>query len=236
MGVWKLVDHPSNHKTIKCRWTYVLKSDGCYKARLVVKGYTSPRDRLWVNIFSSSKIQINRISIYRKSPCIATCNATQVVRYKSIRYLLTHATLQDWEIKAMDVKLAYLHGVLEEEIYMEQPEGFIAQGEEDKLCRLLHSLYGLKQAGWVWNRTFISIFTSFLRHLVPACTSQKSLEDTRCASHVIFEASSSLAWVILLHASPQAATSSPVNGVWRQVQVATANSWLSQAITAQTRN
>ena len=54
----------------------------------------------------------------------------------------------------MDVKLAYLHGVLDEEIYMEQPEGFIAQGEEDKVCRLVHSLYGLKQAGQVWNRTF----------------------------------------------------------------------------------
>ena len=54
----------------------------------------------------------------------------------------------------MDVKLAYLHGVLEEEIYMEQPEGFIAKGEEDKVCKLEHSLYGLKQAGQVWNRTF----------------------------------------------------------------------------------
>ena len=54
----------------------------------------------------------------------------------------------------MDVKLAYLHGVLDEEIYMEQPEGFIAQGEEDKVCRLVCSLYGLKQAGQVWNRTF----------------------------------------------------------------------------------
>ena len=54
----------------------------------------------------------------------------------------------------MDVKLACLHGVLEEEIYMEQPEGFIAQGEEDNVCRLMHSLYGLIQAGQVWNRTF----------------------------------------------------------------------------------
>ena len=54
----------------------------------------------------------------------------------------------------MDVKLAYLHGVLEEEIYMEQLEGFIAQRKEDKVCRLMHSLYGLKQAGRVWNRTF----------------------------------------------------------------------------------
>ena len=54
----------------------------------------------------------------------------------------------------MDVKLAYLHGVLDEEIYMEQPEGFVAQEEEGKVCRLVHSLYRLKQAGQVWNRTF----------------------------------------------------------------------------------
>ena len=40
MGIWKLVDHPNNYKTIKCRWTYMLKSNGCYKARLVAKGYT----------------------------------------------------------------------------------------------------------------------------------------------------------------------------------------------------
>ena len=77
-----------------------------------------------------------------------------VARYKSIRYLLAHAALLDWEIKAMDVKLAYLHGVLEEEIYMEQQECFIAKGEEHKVCRLIRSLYGLKQAGRVWNRTF----------------------------------------------------------------------------------
>ena len=55
----------------------------------------------------------------------------------------------------MDVKMAYLHGVLEEEISMEQPEGFIAKGEENKVCRLVRSLYGLKQAGRVWNRTFM---------------------------------------------------------------------------------
>ena len=54
----------------------------------------------------------------------------------------------------MDVKLAYLHGVLKEEIYMKQPEGFIAKGDEKKVCRLMHSLYGLKQAGQVWNGTF----------------------------------------------------------------------------------
>ena len=60
-----------------------------------------------------------------------------MARYESIRYLLTHAALLDWEIEAMDVKLAYLHGVLKEEIYMEQPEGFIAKGEENKVCKLV---------------------------------------------------------------------------------------------------
>ena len=134
MGVWKLVDHPYNcktiKKTIKCRWTYVLKSDGRYKARLVAKGY----------------IQVQGID-YEET-------FSPVARYKSIQYLLAHAALLDQEIKAMDVKLAYLHQVLKEEIYMEQPEGFIAKGEENKVCRLVRSLYGLKQAGRVWNRTF----------------------------------------------------------------------------------
>ena len=130
MGIWKLVDHPADRKTIKYRWTYVLKSNGHYKARLVAKGYTQVQGIDYEETFSL------------------------VARYESIRYLLTHAALQDWKIKAMDVKLAYLHGVLEEEIYMEQPEGFVAKGDEDKVCKLVRSLYGLKQAGQVWNRTF----------------------------------------------------------------------------------
>ena len=101
----------------------MFKSDRCYKARLVAKGYTQVQGIDYEETFSP------------------------VARYESIRYLLTHATLQDWEIEAMDVKLAYLHGVLKEEIYMEQLEGFVAKGEEDKVCRLVRSLYGLKQAG-----------------------------------------------------------------------------------------
>ena len=108
----------------------MLKSDRCYKVRLVVKGY----------------IQVQGIDYEETFSLVA--------RYESIRYLLADAALQGWEIEAMDVKLAYIHGVLEEEIYMEQLEGFIAQGEEDKVCRLVCSLYGLKQAGCVWNRTF----------------------------------------------------------------------------------
>ena len=71
-----------------------------------------------------------------------------------MRYRVSHAALLDWEIEAINIKLAYLHGVLKEEIYMEQLEGFIAQGEENKVCKFMCSLYGLKQAGRVWNKTF----------------------------------------------------------------------------------
>ena len=70
-----------------------------------------------------------------------------------MRYLLAFTALEDWEIEAMDVK----HGMLKEKIYMGQPEGFIKKGEERKVCRLIRSIYGLKQASRVWYETFAKI-------------------------------------------------------------------------------
>ena len=93
MGVWKLVDCPHDRKTIKCRWTHVLKADGRNKARLVAKGYMQVQGIDYEEIFSL------------------------VARYQSIQYLLAHAALLDWEIEAMDVKLAYLHGVKTSSVY-----------------------------------------------------------------------------------------------------------------------
>ena len=60
--------------------------------------------------------------------------------------LIAIAAIDNLEIHQMDVKTAFLNGDLDEEIYMEQPEGFIIPGQEKKFCRLVKSLYGLKQA------------------------------------------------------------------------------------------
>ena len=69
-----------------------------------------------------------------------------VARYEAIRFLLAHAALEDWELEAMDIKTAFLYGELDEEIYMEQPEGFVKRGQENMVCRLKKAIYGLKQA------------------------------------------------------------------------------------------
>ena len=108
---------------IKCKWVFTVKANGHYKARVIAKGFTWEHGIDYEETFSP------------------------VTRYKSIRYLLAHATLEDWEIKAMDVKTAYLYSKLKEEIYMAQPEGFIKSGQEHKVCKLVKSIYGLKQAG-----------------------------------------------------------------------------------------
>jgi len=63
-----------------------------------------------------------------------------------IRVVLALIASLDLEIEQMDVKIAFLHGDLEEEIYMQQPEGFVMKGKENYVCKLKKSLYGLKQA------------------------------------------------------------------------------------------
>ena len=69
-----------------------------------------------------------------------------VSRITSIRTLIAIASFNNMEIHQMDVKTTFLNGELDEEIYMEQPEGFVVQGQENKVCKLVKSLYGLKQA------------------------------------------------------------------------------------------
>ena len=66
-----------------------------------------------------------------------------MVKMSFIRIVLSLPTTLDLEVVQMDVKTAFLHGDLEEEIYMKQPNGFQVEGNEDYVCRLRKSLYGL---------------------------------------------------------------------------------------------
>ena len=73
---------------------------------------------------------------------------------KSIRILLSMVAILDYEIWQMDVKTAFLNGNLDEDIYMSQPKRFIEKGQEQRVCRLLKFIYGLKQASRYWNIRF----------------------------------------------------------------------------------
>ena len=101
-----------------------------YKARLVAKGF-------------KQKEGIDYFDTY--SP---------VARMTTIRTLIALASVHGLIIHQMDVKTAFLHGDLEEEIYMDQPEGFVASGNERKVCKLVKSIYGLKQAPRDWHKKF----------------------------------------------------------------------------------
>ena len=83
-----------------------------------------------------------------------------MTRINSIRMVLAITALKDLEVHQMDVKTAFLNGDLNEEIYMEQPEGFSAPGQEMKVYRLVKSLYGLKQAPKQWHEKFDNVMLS----------------------------------------------------------------------------
>jgi len=133
---WELVRLPANRKTVTCKWIFRKKegmspAEGIkYKARVVARGFSQREGVDYNEIFSP------------------------VVRHTSIRVLLAIVAHQDLELEQLDVKTAFLHGELEEEIYMSQPEGFQVPGKEDHVCRLKKSLYGLKQSPRQWYKRF----------------------------------------------------------------------------------
>ena len=73
-----------------------------------------------------------------------------IARHNTIRLLIAFATKQGWKIYHLDVKLAFLNWILDEDIYIEQPEKFEIVGNEDKVYKLQKALYGLKQASMAW--------------------------------------------------------------------------------------
>ncbi|GJU92999.1 retrotransposon protein, putative, ty1-copia subclass [Tanacetum coccineum] len=162
--VWKLVVLPPNAKVVKSKWIYKKKTDMdgkvyIYKARLVAKGFTQTYGVDYEETFSP------------------------VADIRAIRILIAIAAYYDYEIWQMDVKTAFLNGFLEEEIYMEQPEGFIDPNHPSKVCKLQRSIYGLKQASRSWNKRFDEEIKKFGFHqnLDEPCVYQKA-----SGSNVIF--------------------------------------------------
>ncbi|KAH9735937.1 hypothetical protein KPL71_017913 [Citrus sinensis] len=81
-----------------------------------------------------------------------------IARLETIRLIISLAAQNKWKIFQMDVKSAFLNGFLEEEVYIEQPLGYMVKGHEDKVLRLKKALYGLKQAPRAWNSRIDNYF------------------------------------------------------------------------------
>ena len=139
---WNLVHLPTGKKVIGCRWVFAVKVnlDGSIarlKARLVAKGYAQTYDVDYSNTFSP------------------------IAKMTYVRLFISLATTHNWDLHQLDIKNVFLHGDLQDEVYMEQPPGLVAQGEIEKVCRLRKSLYGLKQSPHAWFDKFSQAVEKF---------------------------------------------------------------------------
>jgi hypothetical protein len=140
-NTWTSVPLPVGRKHVSCKWMFKIKQGvneevECYKARLVARGFTQTYGMDYNKTFAP------------------------IAKFTSIRCILALAALEDMEIHQMDMKMTFLNGDFEEEIYMEQSQGFVHQGGEHFVCKLYKSLYGLKQFPRAWNQKLDKFFKS----------------------------------------------------------------------------
>nr|GEX79318.1 retrotransposon protein, putative, Ty1-copia subclass [Tanacetum cinerariifolium] len=140
--VWVLVELPPNGKTIGSKWLFKKKTDmdgvvHTYKARLLAKGYTQTPGIDYEKTFSP------------------------IADIRAITILIAIAAYYDYEIWKMDVKIVFLNGYLNEEVYMEQPEGFVNPKYPNQVCKLKRSIFGLKQASRQWYKRFYDEIKKF---------------------------------------------------------------------------
>ena len=128
-ATWEVIDRPLNKKPITAKWLFKLKRSGDthkFKARIVARGFQQRAGIDYHEVFAP------------------------VVRWSTIRTVLSLAAKHNWPIYQMDVITAFLNGNLKEEVLMEIPHGFPGANDPTKVCRLKKALYGLKQASKAW--------------------------------------------------------------------------------------
>ncbi|CAL8083411.1 unnamed protein product [Prunus armeniaca] len=134
-GTWKLVPYHPQMNLLPNKWVFKLKqrADGSierYKVRLVANGF------------------------HQKPGIDYTETFSPVVKHNTIRLVLSLAVSKQWPIRQLDVQNAFLHGFLNEDVYMRQPAGFVDQEYPNYVCKLQRSIYGLKQAPRAWFHRF----------------------------------------------------------------------------------
>ena len=132
---WALVPLPEGKKTVGCRWVFSIKhkTDGSverYKVRLIAKGYTQTYGVDYQETLSP------------------------IVKLNTVRVLISLAANLDWPLHQFDVKNVFFHGDLEDEVYMDIPQGFVSSTQGKVVCKLQKTFYRLKQSPRAWFGQF----------------------------------------------------------------------------------